>query len=448
MTFSKFLKNPLISGTLIMTAAGVISRIIGFFYRIFLSRTIGAEALGLYQLVFPLLGLCFSVSSAGIQTSISRFVAEAVGGCMGKADGEKKARRYLYAGLLISCTLSVVCGLFLYRYADWIALHLLGDERCGQLLVILTLSLIPSSVHSCINGYYYGRKKALVPSLSQLVEQVSRVLGVYLMYQVVLEQGKTLTAVHAVWGIVISEIFGLLFSMTALGFSPAKTNTSLRRREAVKAVGIMALPLTANQALIHLCSSLENLLIPRQLQQFGYQPNHALEIYGVLSGMAISIIFFPSVLTNSLSVLLLPAVSEAKARKNDAVIIATIRKAIFYGLLLGFAFTAFFFLTGDFIGNFVFRNALAGSFIRRLSFLCPLMYVYALLSSILHGLGLPKNVLFINLLSSLIRIGSIWFLVPLYGIGACLWGMLLSQLFSAVAAILLIVLHRKSFSMK
>ncbi len=437
MKISQLLKHPLISGTLLLTAAGIISRVIGFFYRIFLSRTIGAEGLGLYQLVFPLLGVCFSLSSAGIQTAVSRFVAEAVGSCPDAPSGEKTARRYLQAGIFLSCLISLFCGFFLWENAGWLSLRLLGDVRCEALIRIMTLSLLPAGIHSCINGYYYGRKKALVPSVSQLAEQLARVFGVYLIYLIVSEQNCPLNSVHAIWGMVIGECAGLVVSVTAAGFSrPGKS--ALRRREALRRVFFMALPLTANHTLVHICGSFENLLIPRRLQLYGYSAAQSLEIFGVLSGMALSIIFFPGVLTNSFSVLLLPAISEAAARKNEKLIAAAIRRAVFYGLLLGFAFTALFLLTGGFIGNRIFGNALAGNYIRRLSWLCPMMYVYGLLSSILHGLGSPKSVLFINLLASLIRIGAVWFLVPVFGIGACLWGMLLSQLFSAAAAIVLL----------
>jgi stage V sporulation protein B len=203
----------------------------------------------------------------------------------------------------------------------------------------------------------------------------------------------------------------------------------------------MAIPLTANQALIHLCSSVENLLIPLRLQQYGCSAAEALEIYGVFSGMAISVVFFPGVLTNSLSVLLLPSISQAKAENRGKAIRRTVTLSIYGGLALGFLFTFLFLMTGDFIGNVIFGNALAGELIRRLSWICPLMYVYSLISGVLHGLGAAKQVFFINLLSSGIRIGILCLLVPLYGISAILWGMLLSQLFSALAAIFLVEQH-------
>ena len=443
LTLSSIKKNPLITGTLLMTAAGVLSRIIGFFYRIFLSRTIGAEALGIYQLTGPVFSLCFALTASSIQTSISKFVGDAIGGCEDSLCSEKKARAYLFLGLILSCSLSVLTGIFMYFNADWIAVRFLGEARCAPLLVLLTYSLLPCCIHACINGYYYGKKNAFVPSLCQLIEQIARVGSVWIIFQVTTEKGIPLTAFHAVCGLVIGECFGLLVSMSALLQEKrlprdSYSTDSVCNRTMAHAFLAMVLPLTINRLAVAFSTSLENLLIPQKLQLYGYSQAEALSVYGILSGMTLSIILFPCVLTNSLSVLLLPAISEAKGRANENQIRRTTKKAIRLGLLLGFAFTILFLFTGDMIGNKLFHNALAGRFICRLAWLCPLMYVSSLLSSILHGLGRPKQVLFVNLLACLIRIGMIWFLVPGYGIGAYLWGLLLSQVFASVACMWLL----------
>lgn len=443
MTLSSIKKNPLITGTLLMTAAGVLSRIIGFFYRIFLSRTIGAEALGIYQLIGPVFSLCFALTASSIQTSISKFVGDAIGGCKDSLCGEKKARAYLILGLVLSCGLSILTGIFMYFNADWIAVRFLGEARCAPLLVLLTYSLLPCCIHACINGYYYGRKNAFVPSLCQLIEQIARVGSVWIIFQITTEKGIPLTAFHAVCGLVIGECFGLLVSMSALLREKrlprgSYTSDSICNSTMTHAFLAMVIPLTINRLSVAFSTSLENLLIPQKLQLYGYTQTDALSIYGILSGMTLSIILFPCVLTNSLSVLLLPAISEARGRSNENQIRRTTQKAIRLGLLLGFAFTILFLLTGDMIGNKLFHNALAGHFICRLAWLCPLMYITSLLSSILHGLGRPKQVLFVNLLACLIRIGMIWFLVPAYGIGAYLWGLLLSQVFASVACMWLL----------
>lgn len=443
LTLSSIKKNPLITGTLLMTAAGVLSRIIGFFYRIFLSRTIGAEALGIYQLIGPIFSLCFALTASSIQTSISKFVGDAIGGCKDSLCGEKKARAFLLLGLVLSCGLSALTGIFMYFNADWIATRFLGEARCAPLLVLLTYSLLPCCIHACINGYYYGKKNAFVPSLCQLIEQIARVGSVWIIFQVTTEKGIPLTAFHAVCGLVIGECFGLLVSMSALLREKrlphgSYTADSVCNRPMAHAFLAMVIPLTINRLAVAFSTSLENLLIPQKLQLYGYSQAEALSVYGILSGMTLSIILFPCVLTNSLSVLLLPAISEAKGRANENQIRRTTKKAIRLGLLLGFAFTILFLFTGDMIGNKLFHNALAGRFICRLAWLCPLMYVSSLLSSILHGLGRPKQVLFVNLLACLIRIGMIWFLVPDYGIGAYLWGLLLSQVFASVACMWLL----------
>lgn len=440
---SSLKKNPLITGTLLMTAAGVLSRIIGFFYRIFLSRTIGAEALGIYQLIGPVFSLCFALTASSIQTSISKFVGDAIGGCKDSLCGEKKARAYLILGLVLSCGLSILTGIFMYFNADWIAVRFLGEARCAPLLVLLTYSLLPCCIHACINGYYYGRKNAFVPSLCQLIEQIARVGSVWIIFQITTEKGIPLTAFHAVCGLVIGECFGLLVSMSALLREKrlprgSYTSDSICNSTMTHAFLAMVIPLTINRLSVAFSTSLENLLIPQKLQLYGYTQTDALSIYGILSGMTLSIILFPCVLTNSLSVLLLPAISEARGRSNENQIRRTTKEAIQLGLLLGFAFTILFLLTGDMIGNKLFHNALAGHFICRLAWLCPLMYITSLLNSILHGLGRPKQVLFVNLLACLIRIGMIWFLVPAYGIGAYLWGLLLSQVFASVACMWLL----------
>lgn len=417
-----------------MTASGVISRVIGFFYRVFLSRTIGAEALGIYQLIGPVFSICFSLCSSSIQTSITKFVSGAVGNCEKHPCARAKAKAYLALGLFFSLILTAITACILHQNADLIATRFLKDARCTPLIILLSYSLIPSSIHSCISGYYYGLKKALIPSLGQLIEQFARVFSVWIIYRLLQASHTPLNAWHAVLGIVISEFFGLLFSLSIFAFEK-KTDTSVLSQVKTNfitmsfALWSMALPLTVNRLLLSLSASIENALIPQQLQAYGYCLSDALSIFGCLSGMAMPIILFPSVVTNSLSVLLLPSVSEARAKKDQTRIEKTIRLVILYGFLMGFAFSLFFLLSGKFIGEKLFCNTLSGHFIQRLSFLCPLIFISSLLSSVLNGIGKAKTILWINLLGSLIRISMIYLLIPMTGIGAYLWSMILSQSF-------------------
>ena len=140
------MKQNFIYGTLLLTLTGILSRISGFYYKIFLSRRIGAEGLGIYQLILPVLALIISVSAAGIQTAISRYCAQ----CRQK----RQASADLSVGLSGSLLLSASCVWLIWHYAPQIGLSLLEDVRTVPLLRIMTLSLPFACIHACINGYY------------------------------------------------------------------------------------------------------------------------------------------------------------------------------------------------------------------------------------------------------------------------------------------------------
>ncbi len=423
----KYAGHPVLLGTALLTATGLASRIIGFFYRIFLSHTIGAQGVGIYQLIFPVFALGIAFCGAGIQTAVSKYTAEAAG-------AGRCPQTYLYAGLMLSVSLSVLFTLLIYTGADTIATVILDEPRCAALLRIVSLSLPLAAIHSCINGYYYGLQKTVVPSVSQLLEQVCRVLCVYLIYRICESQGRTVTAAMAVWGIVLGELAGALFSLTVVRFVKCAERLSACLHQIV----IFSIPLTTNRVLINLINSTEAILIPICLKAYGYSNEDALSIFGILTGMAMPMILFPSVLTNSVSVMLLPSISQAKAQKNQTLIHRTIRRTIESCLVLGFASTLFFLLTYSYIGQYLFANSLAGVYVRTLSFICPFMFLSTTLNSILHGLGHPTATLMLNLSSCLLRIAVIWFFVPVYGIRAYLYGMLASQMLSALCAILLL----------
>ena len=107
-------------------------------------------------------------------------------------------------------------------------------------------------------------------------------------------------------------------------------------------------------------------------------------------------------------------------------------------MFFGLSFTFIFFCLSDFIGNFLFGSDLCGYFIRKLCWLCPMLNISGMLCSVLHGLGMAKQVLLVNLLSCCIRISMIALLVPLNGIDAYLWALLASWIFLTAAVLFLV----------
>ncbi len=438
--------HPLIAGTLLLTLAGILSRIIGFFFRIFLSQTIGAEGMGIYQLTIPIHVLTISLTSSAIQTAISRFVAQAAvstscghfPGSAGKRHIRCNESCYLLAGLFLSLSLAFLCSFFLYQYAEPLAVHFLEEPRCAPLLEVLAFTVPFGAVHACINGYFYGLKKTFVPAVSQLLEQLARVLSVWLFFQISMERYHAISLNLVVWGMVAGETAAVLFSVSFLRHKKSQGS----RFRALKQIFFMSLPLSANRVLVNILQSMEAVMLPGQLRIYGYSNAEALSVYGTLTGMALPMVLFPSVLTNSVSVMLLPVIAEAQEKKEHKYIINAVKKTCFYSLLLGFLCTLLFLISGRWMGETLFSNSLAGTFIVTLGWICPFLYLSTTLHSILNGLGKTTHTFFLNILGLGIRIAFVLFIIPLTGIKGYLWGALISQIVMAAGALLILLARR------
>lgn len=425
------LKNSLVSGTIVLTLSGLLSRVIGFFYRIFLSQRFGEEAMGIYQLIGPLMGLTYALCISGIQSVIAKQIAE------------KTSKKVLYIGLLISFTLSSFCTVFLLQNASWLATKVFFEVRLIPLIKVLALSMPLSTIHSCINGYFYGKKQAKYPAILQLIEQLARVLSVVIIFYINdTKQLKTPLYVTVV-GLFVGEIFSSLFSVIFYNLEKRKKYTTKNTPTSSIVLEIFrySIPLTTARIVVGLLQSIENIYIPQKLLLAGYETSEALSLFGVLSGMALPLIMFPTAITNSLSSMLLPAVSEQNAMNTPQELSGMLKKSISFCMLLGFLCFTGFFTLGKFLGKLLFHSSLAGTFIMSLSFICPFLYTNASLGAIINGLGKTGFTFFINIVSTLIRMFFVFCLIPSFGILAYLWGVLVSQLFSFIVSFAYINKH-------
>lgn len=427
-------KDTIIKGTFILTITGFLSRFIGFFYRIFLSRTFGEEGIGLYQLVFPIFALGFSFTCAGIEVALSRLTAQKV--AMGK---QTEAKQTLLTGLLVSFSLSLFTMLLIQKNVLWITEHILRDVRCEHLLIAMSYIFPFSSIHSCICGYYLGLKQTKRIAISQLIEQIVRVLSVYLLCMFLLRQNDPLPVTVAVAGLVFGEISSAFYCIITFK-NPYRLSSVTHKQKKpylsqVRELLSLSLPLTANRVLLNVLQSIEAVSIPGCLILSGLTNSESLGLYGILTGMAMPCIFFPSALTGSIATMLLPTIAEVDAQKDRFALIRLIRKAAGCVLCLGSICTIGFLLFGNFMGTRLFHSKVAGDFITTLAWICPFMYTNTTLISILNGLGKPSASFRINTCGLIIRIGSVFFLIPLYGILGYLWGLLGSQIIISFLAV-------------
>lgn len=418
-------KRAFLTGTLLLTAAGFLCRLLGFFYRIFLSRTIGAEGLGIYNMVHPVYGICFALCGGSIQTALSQYIAA----------HESQGRKVFRTGLTISMVLSGILAFLICQYPAWIASHILIEPRCAPYLPIMGLSLPFASFHACANGYCYGAQRSRVPAYSQVAEQVVRMSLVFLIAGKWAAEGTEITVRLAVYGHLIGEIGAASFNLLCLGLFPPQGRNMERAEESSYLMPLMtlALPLMGNRLILNLLAGAEAVWIPNRLQMSGLSDAEAFSVYGILTGMALPFILFPSAITNSIAVLLLPSVAKDQAEGRTESISGSVSMALRYSLYMGILCIGIFVLFGCPLGISVFKEEQAGHCMQILAWLCPFLYLAATMGSILNGLGCTRTTFLQSVAAMLLRLVFVVAGIPLFGIYGYLCGMLISEIFLALA---------------
>lgn len=429
------LKSNIIKGTLILSCASILSRIIGFIYRIYLADILGEQLLGTYQLIFPIYVLCFTIYGAGMQSAISQVVATLMGknnthskddGLNGSVSKDRTPRTILLAGTILSFILALFLSIFINFNSKWIASNILMVPDCDIYLKLLTYLFPFCSISACICGYQYGLENAKPPAIAGIIEQITRILFVFIVQGFFSD--KEICCQIAVYGLTVGEFFGFLYNMSTIKnktFNKRKNKISLK--ESFKLLLPVFISLTSIKLTISLLHSVESIFIPASLVKYGYTMNEALSVYGIYSGMAMPFIMFPATITMAISTMLLPAVSKAHSSGNKKQIKKLIRRTSYFCLVTGMAATIFFLLFGNICASLFFHNELAGRYLTVMSFLCPFLYLNMTYSSILNGLGKPHMTFVITVVCTLIKILSLIFFVPKYGMIAYIAASLVAE---------------------
>ncbi|MCD8159392.1 MAG: oligosaccharide flippase family protein [Clostridiales bacterium] len=282
-------KGKIIRGAFILTGANIITRLLGFFYRVYMADLICAEGMGLYQLIVPVYMLAWSISSSGFSTVISKLTAS-----------EKAAGRtpclILKLSVFMSVGLGIALGFILWENADFMAEYILNDIRTALSLKLICFCFPFVALGSCIRGYFFGLQNSLPPAVSQVIEQITRMTVIFLIGGLLIPKGIEYACAAAVTGMCAGEIVSAVYILISL-FSEPKNKKHFKNRNllsAYKLILAMVIPLTLNRLISSLLSALENILIPLRLELYGLSKTDAISEFGRLSGMALPLIMFPS----------------------------------------------------------------------------------------------------------------------------------------------------------
>lgn len=361
-----------------LTALSIVSQVLGFFYRVGLSRTVGAEVMGLYQLVMPVYAVMMSVVSVGLTAAVSTLAARHLAlGRQGSA-GQVVPRALGVFGWLMIPAAAVI--LLLY---DPISVYLLGDARTQLALVLLLPCVALTAVENIHKHYFYGIGRVRPPALIELTEQFIRTGAVLGLLAVFLPQNAENTVGLIVLGMTVCEVFSAL-ALTALyrkGRGRAEGGAGLG-----KAMLSVALPVGATALLGNLMGAVNAAVVPRML--IGKMSREAaMSAFGVIGGMTLPMLSVPTLFLGALNLVMVPRVARhcALGRRDRAA--GTVRRALEVVCVVVEPCMALLCAVGPELGRLLFGHDGVGRYLPALALAVACGAVQTVFAGALNGAG-------------------------------------------------------------
>jgi len=419
-------KQSFLKGAVILVAASLINRVLGFVYKIFLSRMIGAEGIGLFYTVFPTLMFVMTLTTAGLPIAMSKLIAEAL-----VEQDHHRVRRILRLSMTTVLTLSVVFTLALVLFADEITSHVLTDPRAYYTLLAMTPIIVIIAISSILRGYFQGIQNMSPNAVASILEQSARIVTVLLFAGYAMPYGLEYAAAGAMAGMVVGEAVGLLYLLYNYYFKfrlrnmlpQASSQPTQLKRRLLGSILQIAAPVTLSRIVGSVTYALEPILVTRCLVSIGMSAAVATTLYGQFSGMAIALLFLPTVFTWSLATTLVPSISEAVAASDDRTVKRRLYQAFRMTALIGLPTSAVLTLLAGELGTAVFNDKAVGPILAIMAPAGFLLYLQGPLQGILQGLNRAGEAMFNTIVGSVIKLAAIWFLCsdPKFGIYGVAW---------------------------
>ena len=425
-------KRLFLQNAAVLSGTSLLLKGIGVFFRIWLSNHLGAEGMGLHQLIFSVYVLGSTIATTGLSTAVTRMVTEA------SATGNDRAvPRVLGRALLLAVALSVGSTAVFYFGAPLIGNWWIADARAIPALRILTFGFPFMGISATLKGYFYARRRAELPSAAQIFEQLTRIAITVWLFSGTVERTVTALCFAVMLSDILSEMLSAGFSAVcyALEHKRITPQTPFAKNDAdfrtKRLVGIAA-PITAGRYLNTILRTIENIQVPRCLAAFSGSQELGLAAFGNLKGMAMPLIFFPSSFLSAFSTLLIPEMSEAMALHRSIRVRQTADVTIRITMTVSWLCAGCFWVLAYPLGALFYGSTEVGFYLRVLAPLIPLMYLECVVDGILKGLNQQNRSLKYSILDSGLRIVMIALLVPRHGIRGFLYIMVISNLLTCL----------------
>ena len=427
-------KRTFVYGATILFGANLFNRLLGFGYQYLIMNNIGGEAYGLFNMVFPIYMLALVLTTAGIPLAIAKMVSEEIS--LGRTVNAQSIFRL--ALLLLSISGAIV-SIVLYFFAPYIALRIFPDPRVINVFLICTPAIFIVSVSSVFRGYFQGLQNMVPTAISQIIEQIIRVVVGYTAAIRLLGYGVEWAATGLALGMLAGELIGLIaiifqYQRGKPRQSRESQGASYSKRQILSRLWHLASPVTAGRLLSTGLSSLDAIIIPMRLQVAGYGTHEAITLFGQLGGSAFTLLTFPSVFTFALATSLVPSISEAAVRRQFHIVRARSAEAIRLTILIGIPCLIILFYFSRPLTAF-FKSSEIAPILRVLALGGIFSYIQQTTTGILQGLGKVQLPVLHSIIAAIIRFPVLIYLtsLPQWGLKGTAWAFVLG--FFIIAAL-------------
>ena len=409
-------RKSFIKSTIILMIGGLLTKILGILIRIIMTRNSSIEVVSLYMLVMPTFSLMMAISQLGFSTGISKVIAE----------NKDSSKKILFSILPISIFINICLTIFLILTSHFIAFNLLKNENAYLPILAISLVLPFDSLSSILRGFFFGKEQMVPHVVSNLAEQIVRLLFMLLILPNILKQGLIFTTTSLILINVISE---LISSIVLIFFLP-KT-FKLERKDLIpsfkssKNVLETSLPTTATRIIGTISYFFEPIILTYVLTRNGYSTNFIVTEYGIINGFVMPILLLPGFFTGAISSALLPVVSREYSKGNIKYIKRKLKQALFFSIIIGLIFTIILFLFPKLFLNFLYKTSTGSNYIKNISFIFLLYYIESPLSAFLQAINKSNLMMQDNFIGIIFKTIFLFILSFIPGIG--LYSLLISS---------------------
>jgi len=425
------MKSKFIKSTMILIIGGAITKLMAMVIKIFLTRSIGDNGIGLYMLIMPTFNLFITLCTMSLPTSISKVVSEG-----------KRGKRVVLSLLPVSILYNIILMILLILLAPFISNHLLNNPDTYLPIMGISFTLPFICMSSILKGYFYGNERMTPYVVSNIVEQIVRLLFIIFMIPKLMIYGMKI----AVLGVVLINVFSELASTICLIlFVPSKKinfNDLKLDKEIFKDILNVSLSATGSRFIGSISYFLEPIILTFILLKCGYTNNYIVSEYGIIMGYVFPLLLIPSFFTMAISTSLLPVVSSGLSKGKVDYTKKKLHEAVALSLLVGLFFTIFFMTIPDILLKFIYNTNQGVGYIRIVAPLFLMHYIQGPLTSYMQAADMAKIAMLGTLKGAIIK-NILLVILPIF---MGMWGLIIASIIN----ILFVTIHhiyyvKKSF---